>query len=503
MRNRIKSFVFILTLLLLYTSISSPQEKNSVDEKSIKAIINKFYDEDPFVNGEAIAEIVKSGNKTIDYLIESLEADNDNVRWCSAIALGKIAPEGERAIPFLTKALRDSNSNVRYCSAIALGKFREASETSIPDLQKLLNDDDEDVRWAAYISLSKINKESINQAPELSEILQKLEYLTPQFMKELNVPGVSIALIRNNETEFIKGFGVEDVRTSAPVTNETMFEACSMSKPVFAYLVLKLTEQKKLNLDVPLSTYLPEEFVCEDENYSNQITARMILAHTSGFPNWRKGEEEREGPIPIYFKPGQRFSYSGEGYYYLQRVVEKVTGKPLEEYARETLFKPLGLKHSSYVWTDEIDSLISCGHDALGKFLGKSKYLHSNSAYTFYSTAEDYARFIIEILKLAKANGSITNKSIKEMLSPQIDVMVRNPIDRPGSALGLFVYWGLGWAIDSTSSGKIYYHSGANRTGFRCYSQFRLDEGSGIVIMTNGLNGGELWSRLIKEIGDF
>jgi hypothetical protein len=103
-----------------------------------------------------------------------------------------------------------------------------------------------------------------------------------------------------------------------------------------------------------------------------------------------------------------------------------------------------------------------------------------------------------------KTSGfSLTIKSIKEMLSPQIDVLVRDPIERPGSALGLFVYWGLGWAIDSTASGKIYYHSGANRTGFRCYSQFRLDEGSGIIIMTNGLNGSEFWRRLIKEVGDF
>jgi CubicO group peptidase (beta-lactamase class C family) len=504
MRYRIKSLALLFVLLLLPVSKSLPQEKNKANEKSIVSTIDKFSHEDPFVNGEAIAEIVKLGNKAVDYLIEALGDENDNVRWCSAISLGKIAPKGERAIPFLTKALRDSNSNVRYCSAIALGKFNQAAESAIMELQQLLFDSDENVRWAAFISLSKINKESINITHEFSEVINKIENLTPPFMKELNVPGVSIALIRNNEIAFTKCFGFKDARTSSLATNETMFEACSMSKPVFAYLVLKLAEQKKLNLDQPLSTYLPEEFVCEDEDYSNQITARMILSHTSGLPNWRKGEEERGGPLPIYFIPGERFSYSGEGYYYLQRVVEKVTGEPLEEYANETLFQPLGLKHTSYVWTEETDSLISCGHDTLGKFLAESKYLHSNSAYTLYTTAEDYARFIIEILEEDKTSGfSLTIKSIKEMLSPQIDVLVRDPIERPGSALGLFVYWGLGWAIDSTASGKIYYHSGANRTGFRCYSQFRLDEGSGIIIMTNGLNGSEFWRRLIKEVGDF
>jgi hypothetical protein len=139
----------------------------------------------------------------------------------------------------------------------------------------------------------------------------------------------------------------------------------------------------------------------------------------------------------------------------------------------------------------------------LGNFLAKSKYTHPNSAYTLYTTASDFADLIVEILKTNRSSAfSLTKKTIEEMLMPQIDVLVRDPIDRPGRALGLFVYWGLGWAIDSTASGKIFYHSGANRTGFRCYSQFNFKEGSGIVIMTNGLNGSELWRRLIKEIGD-
>ena len=136
MRYLIKSLVLFFVIILLPISISLPQKKNATDEKSIRSVIGKFFDEDPFINGEAIAEIVKFGNEAVDYLIETLGDENDNVRWCSAIALGKIAPEGERAIPFLTKALMDSNSNVRWCSAIALGNFKQASETSIPELSR-------------------------------------------------------------------------------------------------------------------------------------------------------------------------------------------------------------------------------------------------------------------------------------------------------------------------------------------------------------------------------
>ncbi len=190
-------------------------------------------------------------------------------------------------------------------------------------------------------------------------------------------PVFQLSLIRNNKIAFTKSFGVKDVRTSSLVTYKTMFEACSMSKPVFAFVVLKLVEQNKLELDKPLNKYLSEEFISEDDAFSNQVTARMILSHTGGFPNWRKGEEEREGPLPIYFKPGERFSYSGEGYFYLQRVIEKITGKSLDENAKEFLFQTSGLNHSSFIWTDGIDSLISCGHDTSGKFLAKSKYCAS------------------------------------------------------------------------------------------------------------------------------
>jgi len=239
MRYILKHLVLFLALHIPI-STTLPQDKITTDEKYIKDIIDKFSDDDPYVNGEAISEVVKYGDNAIDYLIESLQSENENVRWCSAIALGKIAPEGEKAISFLTKALMDSNSNVRWCSAIALGKYNQAAESAIPELQKLLFDDDDNVRWAAYISLSKISKESINIAPEFSEVIKKIENLTPEWMKELNIPGVSIVLIRNYEIAFTKYFGVKDIRTSSAVTDETMFEACSMSKPVFAYVVLKL-----------------------------------------------------------------------------------------------------------------------------------------------------------------------------------------------------------------------------------------------------------------------
>jgi len=498
-----KQIFRILFSIFILTSNLFSQEISSSEEKTILSLIEKFSDKDPFVNGEAINELVKIGKPTVEYLIKSLQVEDENVRWCSAIALEKISPSGKQAIPFLIKALQDKNSNVRWCSAIALGNYHADANSSITELQKLLFDDDYDVRWAAYISLSKIDKNALNILPDFEAVIKNLETLTPQIMKELNVPGVSISVIKNKEIAWSKCFGVSDESLQTEVTNKTMFEACSMSKPVFAYLVLKLVERGKLELDKPLFEYLPEEFVCEDEDYPKQITARMILSHTSGLPNWRKGSEENESSLPIYFKPGTKFSYSGEGFYYLQRVVEHITNESLESFAKRTLFDKLGLVSTSFIWTEKLNPQIATGHDTSGNCNEKSKYFHSNAAYTLYTTSDEYAKFIMEIMRPSNVSEFyLSNEMLREILTHQVRVDTRDVIDRPGRNLGLFSFRGLGWGIDSTITGDIVYHSGANQTGFRCYSQFNMQDGSGIVIMTNSENGSELWQRLIKVIGD-
>jgi len=498
----LRSFFLFISTIVLTTGLFS-QKLRSSDEKKILSLIERFSDKDLFIQGDAIRDVVNYGNKAVDYLVLSLADTNDDVRVCSAIALDKIAPEGIQAIPFLINALNDESSDVRWCSAIALGKFRGNANSAVNGLQKLLNDKEYTVRWAAYTSLNAIDKESINVPHDVSDIVTILESLTPQLMKEFNVPGVSISIIKNNAIAYSKGFGVSDALLKTEVNNKTIFEACSMSKPVFAFLVLQLVDQKKLDLDKPLYHYLPERFVSADDEYSKQITARMILTHTSGMPNWRKSGDEREAPLPIYFKPGTKFSYSGEGMFYLQRVVEHITKEPLASLAQRMLFGKLGLTHTSFVWTEQLNRFISTGHNAAGKNNERSKYLRGNAAYTLYITPDEYSKIIMEIMKPEHEYSRLLSNAMTEtMLSHQFRSDIREVTDRPGRALGLFSFRGLGWAIDSTITGNIVYHSGSNQTGFRCYSQFNAKEGSGIVIMTNGENGSELWQRLIKVVGD-
>jgi CubicO group peptidase (beta-lactamase class C family) len=266
---------------------------------------------------------------------------------------------------------------------------------------------------------------------------------------------------------------------------------------------MQLVDAGGLDLDRPLPQDEAAAFVPERAG-GGRITARMLLSHTAGLPNWRPGDEEREGPLPLLFEPGSRFGYSGEGMFYLQRVVERRTGQPLDLLARTALFEPLGLKNSTFAWNPAAERLLASGHGENGTFLAKSKYNHPNAAYTLYTTAEEYARILVEVMRAASVGSEILSQgSASEMLRRQVALDARDPIERPGSAQGRSVYWGLGWSLNATAAGDVFHHSGANRTGFRCYSQFSPGRRTGLVILTNGLGGGELWTRLVAAIGDW
>ena len=205
---------------------------------------------------------------------------------------------------------------------------------------------------------------------------------------------MSLALIRDGKTYWLHSFGVKDERTKQPVTQDTIFEAASLSKPVFAYGVLKLLEEGKLDLDTPLTKYLPQRYSAGDDRL-DKITARIVLIHRTGFKNWRPDE----GDLKIYFTPGERFSYSGEGFVYLQKVVQQITAKKLNDYMAEAVFIPLEMTSSSYIWRPDYDSRTATGHNEDGQPGDKHKPSDANAAASLHTTAADDARFVEAILK--------------------------------------------------------------------------------------------------------
>jgi CubicO group peptidase (beta-lactamase class C family) len=322
-------------------------------------------------------------------------------------------------------------------------------------------------------------------------ILQ-LEKDVPELMKKDIVPGLAIAVIRGGKTTWLHGFGMKEIKTGQPVTGKTVFEAASLSKPVFAYAVLKLVEQGKLGLDVPLTTYLPKPFVEGDERLA-KITARIILSHRTGFPNWPADD----GSVSIYFTPGERFSYSGEGYIYLQRVVEKITRKPLNEYMTQAVFTPLGMTSSSYVWRPDFDALTATGHDSDGKPTELVKPAEALAASTLNTTAKDYALFVEAVL-----NGKgLKPATLREMETPEIalDPECRICIKHEPKQLSKNLFWGLGWGIERKDGTDVLWHWGDNGS-FKGFVMADPKTKSGVVMFANSENGLEVGKPLVDEV---
>lgn len=330
-----------------------------------------------------------------------------------------------------------------------------------------------------------------------------LDELVPRLMAKHNVPGVSIVGIENGRISWERQYGVRSADRPEPVDAQTVFEACSMSKLPFTYIALKLVEAGKLDLDRPLVEYLDKPYL-PDEPRHRAITARMVLAHTTGLPNWREGGLAAGGPLKLICDPGTRFTYSGEGFLYLQRVIEHLTGTPMQPYIKQQLLDPLGITASSYVWEERFEKTAAAGHDQNGKVKANRRlYRDANSAYSLYCTPAEYATFMVEIMKSDRsAAHSLSANAITAMLTRTTRADERKQVHRSPTGAAEATYWGLGWAIDATPSGDRIYHSGSNGTGFRCYCEFDRATGAGLVIMTNAVNGDALWKDVLAAIDD-
>jgi CubicO group peptidase (beta-lactamase class C family) len=354
------------------------------------------------------------------------------------------------------------------------------------------------VGLAGYFSLS----------PRRQAADKKLETIIPQLLQEYSVPGLSIAIIENGKIGWSQGFGVRDTATRKPVTPETIFESASLSKPTFAYAVLKLVGINGFTLDTPLTEYLSEPFI-PDEPRLQSITARMILSHTSGLPHGRNGEM----PLRLLFKPGEKFQYSATGFDYLQKAVYTMTKQPLKSLMKKTVFDPFGMSDSNFGWRENYESQRALGYNGKGEAghtfnekyrtasdkwreaVSKSnpELSYPSAAAGMYGTAQDFARFMIETVRAAAPSASdsahLSEKLLQEMLTPQIKVTKE-------------VSWGLGWSLLQTKTDHAIWHWG-NWNGLYQHFAVASQEGkTGIVIMTNSGNGLNLCKKLIPLTTD-
>jgi CubicO group peptidase (beta-lactamase class C family) len=324
----------------------------------------------------------------------------------------------------------------------------------------------------SFVLLS-LSMQSCAKDPAEETLVTILEREIPRLMGAANVPGLSMAVVQDGQIFWKKAFGVKRMDTNEPVDENTMFEAASLTKTITAYAAMRLVERGELDLDKPLFEYFPnQEYpkLAKDERYK-KITARLVLTHTTGLPNWGSR---------LMREPGKQYAYSGEGFLYLGRTIEQISGMSLQEFAQKEVFDPLGMAHTSYVWTETYAANGACGHDRHGKVNELGQNTEPNGGASLLTTATDYATFICALLN---AQG-VSQETIGQMTSSQVQVTV----SRESAELFENVFWGWGWGVQPGNTGFGFWHWGDNGD-LRAYTVTYKDRGKGFVYFANSNNG--------------
>lgn len=505
------------------------------DPATLRRIAALLDDRDLYVAGKAVTALSRLGTAAFDTIDQVLERGTLQQRWAATVALYQTTAVTDRFLPQLTQQLTQNDERLVYASLAALTRLQSRAVPALPALQALLQHEERAVRRATLETLAAMGTAARGAVPAITPLLQDaqvdvrlaaaaairsivppapitserlaayqawLQENVPALMREHHVPGASIAIIQHGRVHWAQGYGVSDARQRQPVTTDTIFEACSMSKPILALSVLQLVQQGRLDLDAPLTHYLGRDYL-RDQPAQDLITARMALTHRTGLPNWRVGYDEMGGPLPLLFTPGSDYSYSGEGMLFLQRALEAVTDTTLDRFAQQGLFAPLGLTHTSYVWTPAIELDLASGHGEDGSFKDRTRYRKANGAYSLYTTPTEYAELMLTLMRPETLGpAAFTPASVELLLQRAPRVDDGDAIARPGLARSVATYRTLGWSVDVSAEGDIVEHTGSNSSGFRTFGQFNRGKGSGLVIFTNGDNGSRVRTAILAQIGD-
>ncbi|MBR1684230.1 MAG: beta-lactamase family protein [Clostridia bacterium] len=286
-------------------------------------------------------------------------------------------------------------------------------------------------------------------------------------MERLHVPGASYALVRQGRLVLSRCSGVQDTFLT-PVQADTLFECASLTKVLFAFTALTVMDRLHLSLDIPVIQQVPFSPWSDDPHFP-EITPRHCLSHTSGMENWHAK------PIPMHFTPGSAYSYSGEGYYLLQTMLEIASGLPLDQLVKEVCFQPFHMDNARIVWTPEVGKRFSLGFDKDGMVCKTRNARRTtwnapepNAAWSLYSGAADYARFLCGLLAPEQL------PILEKMHTCQIhaDQNIR---------------WGLGLGLHAASEDLIW-HWGDN-SGFQSLFLCDTRTKDAVVVITNSSRG--------------
>ena len=294
------------------------------------------------------------------------------------------------------------------------------------------------------------------------------------YMKYYQIEGLSFAAFKDDRITYTKAYGVKNNYTKDKVDENTLFEVASITKTVFAYTVLRLYEKGIINIDESLYKYLPFE-KSANIGYNKLLTARIILSHRTGLPNWGYSSN-----ITYKFKPGTAYSYSGEGFEYLKRVIEKITNEKMNDIFNRELVIPLGLENMYFKKNKIAMKNKAHGHSNTFAIIKKMPST-VGVAHSLTTNPKSLAKFVMAL----QHRKGLKPETFDIMFSKQSSL----PIDSKSNIWNYNEYMSLGFFIEEAPYGKVIRHSGSNgdfRAIFRLYDELDM----GYIITTNGNSGG-------------
>lgn len=279
---------------------------------------------------------------------------------------------------------------------------------------------------------------------------------------------------------------------SQPIDDQSIFQAASLSKPVFAYIVMRMVDRGEIDLDTPVAEYTDIDRF-DDKEMARRLTPRMVLSHQTGLPNWAVSPSSDEWPtsrIKFKYPADSCFAYSGEGYAFLQRAVEAIQGKSLDEIARREVFDPFDMPTTSYAWQPAYDSLALVGFNRDGENRGQGRHPRANCAYTLRTNATEYAHFVKRCL--LEGEG-LSEAAHKEMFTHQVHAQRYADEPRPCDST---VFWCLGFGAVNED---YYWHWGDNGN-FKALWLLHPATKEGFVYFTNRATGHDLLGPFLKEL---
>lgn len=332
------------------------------------------------------------------------------------------------------------------------------------------------------------SSDSINSYIGFDIPIDTIDTYLSQKMDELDIPGLAIAFIEDGQIVNHKTMGYASVEDQTRVNDKTIFEAASLSKSVFAFFVMTYVDEGKLDLDRPLYEYMPYPDIAHDERYKT-ITARMVLSHRSGFPNWRTDFPEKT--LFISFEPGTEFLYSGEGYQYLAKVLKKIDNTDwagLEKNFQEVVCQPLNMEHTVFIQDDYSRLHKAEPYDENGNWISPERDFDQDVREQFIAPASihteplDFSKWMIGLMN----NAILSPESYDEMFKAHSFVDKYN---------GIGVDYTLGFYNPKIPFTNLYSHGG-NNYGFTAFFTMDPKKKWGFVLFTNSEFGEQLGGDL-------